>query len=306
MNTKSKYQNQTLFGKFVSPEQITLIFSNDTVTADKSHPRYSEIFEHVKAGNHAAAADAADIAAAADAVVEKIVSGVDGVTVTETAVLLNGKPLNNVISDRILSIVKEGANPDALVKFLANLLKNPSYTAVQELYLFLEYNQIPLTEDGHFLAWKRVRNDFKDIHSGKIDYSVGNHPEMPRNEVDEDRNQTCSRGLHVCGWSYLPQFGGVSGDRIVIVKVNPADVVAVPSDYANAKMRVSKMEVLREYNDTALEAVEFSKAVVSSDGVAYDDSNEDDISDDDYFSDSDAEIEDGYNDDGDDFDDENW
>jgi hypothetical protein len=149
-------------------------------------------------------------------------------------------------------------------------MQNPSYTAVQELYLFLEANQIPITEDGHFLAWKKIRNNWKDIHSNSVDYSVGATPSMKRNEVDPDRDRTCSNGLHCAGWGYLPHFGSNGdSDRIVIVKVNPADVIAVPNDYNNAKMRVCRMEVLREYTDRKVEAEEFSHSVVSSDGRSF-------------------------------------
>jgi hypothetical protein len=136
--------------------------------------------------------------------------------------------------------------------------------------LFLEANQIPITEDGHFLAWKKIRNNWKDIHSNSVDYSVGATPSMKRNEVDPDRDRTCSNGLHCAGWSYLPHFGSNGdSDRIVIVKVNPADVIAVPNDYDNAKMRVCQMEVLREYTDRKVEAEEFSHSVVSSDGRSF-------------------------------------
>jgi hypothetical protein len=165
--------------------------------------------------------------------------------------------------------MREGLDATGLVKFLENVMENPSYTAVQELYLFLEANQIPITEDGHFLAWKKIRNNWKDIHSNSVDYSVGATPTMKRNEVDPDRDRTCSKGLHCAGWDYLPHFGSSdSTDRIVIVKVNPADVIAVPNDYNNAKMRVCQMEVLREYTDRKVEADEFSHSVVSSNGEA--------------------------------------
>jgi hypothetical protein len=172
--------------------------------------------------------------------------------------------------ERILDIMREGLDTTGLVKFLENVMENPSYTAVQELYLFLEANQIPITEDGHFLAWKKIRGNWKDIHSNSVDYSIGATPTMKRNEVDPDRDRTCSNGLHCAGWNYLPHFGSgsESTDRIVIVKVNPADVIAVPNDYNNAKMRVCQMEVLREYKDRQVEADEFSHSVVSSNGEA--------------------------------------
>ena len=262
-NQTADYHNQTLIGRFVSKEQITLIFSEDTIAIDNSNPRFNEIFQLCKEGKYA---DAAAIATIKQQINQAFVG--TGVEVSGGEVNFNGTPLHNVICTRILDILRDGLDASALVKFLENLMKNPSFTAVQELYLFLEHNRIPITEDGHFLAWKKIRNNWKDIYSGTIDYSVGATPEMPRNQVDENRERTCSNGLHVAGWDYLPHFGSAndSSDRIVIVKVNPADVVAVPSDYNNAKMRVSKMEVLREYTDRKVEAEEFSHSVVSSDG----------------------------------------
>ena len=265
-NTTNQYENQSLIGRFVSKEQITLIFSEDTVSIDNSNPRFAEVLKLCKDGDYAEAAALATIK-------DQINQAFDGeIEVVGGQVFYNGKVLHNVMCERILNTLREGLDASCLIKFLANLMKNPSFTAVQELYLFLESNQIPITEDGHFLAWKKIRSNWKDIHSNSVDYSIGAIPKMQRNEVDPDRDRTCSNGLHCAGWNYLPHFGSNdSTDRIVIVKVNPADVIAVPNDYNNAKMRVCRMEVLREYTDRKVEADEFSHSVVSSDGRSFDD-----------------------------------
>jgi len=263
-NQTNQYANQTLIGRFVSKEQITLIFSEDTAVIDNSNPKFTEILQLCKDGKYVEAAALATIK-------DQINQTFDGdIRVVGGEVIYDGKPLHNVMCERILDIMREGLDATGLVKFLENLMQNPSYTAVQELYLFLEANQIPITEDGHFLAWKKIRNNWKDIHSNSVDYSVGSTPSMKRNEVDPDRDRTCSNGLHCAGWGYLPHFGSNGdSDRIVIVKVNPADVIAVPNDYNNAKMRVCRMEVLREYTDRKVEAEEFSHSVVSSDGRSF-------------------------------------
>jgi hypothetical protein len=262
-NQTNQYANQTLIGRFVSKEQITLIFSEDTAVIDNSNPKFAEILQLCKDGKYAEAAALATIK-------DQINQTFDGdIRVVGGEVIYDGKPLHNVMCERILDIMREGLDATGLVKFLENLMQNPSYTAVQELYLFLEANKIPITEDGHFLAWKKIRNNWKDIHSNSVDYSVGATPSMKRNQVDPDGEKTCSHGLHCAGWDYLPHFGSNGdSDRIVIVKVNPADVIAVPNDYGNAKMRVCKMEVLREYTDRKVEAEEFSHSVVSSNGEA--------------------------------------
>jgi hypothetical protein len=142
-------------------------------------------------------------------------------------------------------MLEEGFSIEPMVLFMHNLLKNPSKRSVDELYGFLEKNNLPITPDGYFLAYKKVRNDFLDIHSGTMDNSPGTVVEMERYKVDDNKDQTCSTGLHFCGMSYLSHFGS-GGDRTVIVKIDPADVVSIPSDYNGAKGRACRYEVIGE------------------------------------------------------------
>jgi hypothetical protein len=79
-----------------------------------------------------------------------------------------------------------------------------------------------------------------------MDNSVGMIVEMERNEVDDNKDQTCSTGLHFCSQDYLPHFGSGSDSRVVIVKINPSDVVSIPSDYNNAKGRACRYVVVGE------------------------------------------------------------
>jgi hypothetical protein len=73
--------------------------------------------------------------------------------------------------------------------------------------------------------------------------SVGEIVEMERNEVDDNKDRTCSTGLHFCSQDYLNHFGG---ERVVIVKINPRDVVSIPSDYNDSKGRACRYEVVGE------------------------------------------------------------
>jgi hypothetical protein len=145
----------------------------------------------------------------------------------------------------MIAMLQEGFPIEPMVAFMENLYSNPSKRAVTELYGFLEKNNLPITPDGHFLAYKKVRHNFLDVHSGTMDNSPGTIVEMERNQVDDNKDQTCSTGLHFCGMSYLSCFGG---ERTVIVKINPRDVVSIPSDYNEAKGRACRYEVIGELN----------------------------------------------------------
>jgi len=167
--------------------------------------------------------------------------------VQDGRVMINGVAAPEVLSNKIIRFSNDGLPFHPLLKFAENLQANPSFRAVNELYTFLEKNDHPLTENGNFIAYKRVRGSFRDIHSNTMDNSVGNLVEVPRNQVDEDSSRTCSHGLHVANWTYAhTQFASsdANSDIMLEVEVNPADVVAIPADYNNAKMRVCKYLVL--------------------------------------------------------------
>jgi hypothetical protein len=150
-----------------------------------------------------------------------------------------------------------------LVNFLDNLMENPSMQSQTELYDFLEHQYLPITEDGHFLAYKAVRNDYMDKYAGTFDNRVGSICEMRRAKVDDNRGVGCSQGLHAGALNYVASYGSVdSGDKIVIVKINPKDVVSVPNDCNCEKLRTCRYEVVGEYQGELLKPLyksEFSE-----------------------------------------------
>jgi hypothetical protein len=166
-------------------------------------------------------------------------------TVQDNQIIINGTSAPEVLSRKIIRFMNEGLPVEPLVKFAENLLKNPSYRAVNELFQFLEKNDHPITENGCFIAYKKVRKDFKDAYTGTIDNSPGLLVEIPRNQVNEDPTQTCSHGLHVANWHYANNVYSAGEDpNMLEVEINPKDVVAVPIDYNQAKIRVCTYRVL--------------------------------------------------------------
>jgi len=151
-------------------------------------------------------------------------------------------PLPSEFNSRILAMVSKNEDPDCVFKFWERLQKNPSWRSVHQLFSFLQHMGIPLTPDGCFLAYKSVNSDFSDVHSGKFENKPGNILEMPRNKISDDPNHACHEGFHVGALSYAQTFH--RGGKIVVCKVDPADVVCVPHDESQRKMRVCKYEVV--------------------------------------------------------------
>ena len=165
------------------------------------------------------------------------------ITIEGGVVTFDGEVLHGSLADRMIDMIQDGFGIEPLANFLINLSENPSYRAVTELYGFLEKSNLTITEDGYFVAYKKVQNDYMDCYSGTIDNSVGEVVKMTRNKVNENKDETCSSGLHFCSRSYLDSY---SGPRTMVLKINPRDVVSIPSDYHNAKGRCCKYEVINE------------------------------------------------------------
>lgn len=165
------------------------------------------------------------------------------ITLDDGVVSLDGNEMHGVLADKMIDMLRDGFNVEPLAKFMVNLNDNSSHRAVTELYGFLEVSQLAITPEGNFVAYKMIKDDYTDTYTGKMDNSVGAVVEMERNKVDEDKDRTCSMGLHFCGRAYLGQY---PGSRTVILEINPADVVSIPSDYHNHKGRCCKYTVIGE------------------------------------------------------------
>ncbi|AFO71698.1 RIIB protector from prophage-induced early lysis [Caulobacter phage phiCbK] len=158
---------------------------------------------------------------------------------------LDGHVIDYVAAGTFKRVLSEGFDIEPLTKFIEKVHLNPDKSIAADLYAFLEKGRLPLTPDGNFHAFKRVRADFFDHHSGTVEYKIGSTVEMDRDKCDPNRNALCSRGLHACSFDYLLQFHNGVG-KIIIVEINPSDVTAIPTDYNQAKLRCCKMEVLAE------------------------------------------------------------
>ena len=247
---------------------ITMYLNGESATVATDHPNYQKIMDSLKNGQFDLIDNLVNLTKSVIAYTE---ANLGDVKIENGVITYGGTPLNTTLTSRILTMMAEGFKFDHMVKFLENLLDNPSKRAVEELYTFLENRGLPITDDGCFLAYKAVGNDYMDIHSGTVRNQVGDTPAMPRNLVDDEYGKDCSHGLHVGALDYVTQYGHfvkgeapvVGGNRLLIVKVNPADVVSVPKYEHHPKMRVCRYTVINEITDIVKE---LDKIVYKSDG----------------------------------------
>jgi len=225
------------YSYLIQGKNIVVVVDNTPYTIGTTHIAYEKVKEAIKNGQWDVVKEVVDPT--------KIVLnyGNGNISVQGDKFFWKGEEMANALTAKIIDMFQQGFPIQPMVAFMENLMLNPSKRAVTELYRFLEKGNLPITEDGHFLAYKKVRKDFKDCHTGTLDNSVGKVLEMERNKVDDDQNRTCSSGLHFCSMSYLSQFGG---ERTMILKINPRDVVSIPTDYNDSKGRTCRYEVVGE------------------------------------------------------------
>lgn len=221
----------------IQGRNIVVVIDNNPHTVTSSHINYEKIKEAIKVDDWDTVRDIIEPK-------KQILNyGKGHVAIQGDKLFWKDNEFHNHLAAKLIQMYQEGFPVEPMINFMENLLENPSKRAVTELYGFLEKGNLPLTADGHFLAYKKVRQDYKDCHSGTMDNSVGQTVEMERNQVDDDQNRTCSSGLHFCSKEYLNHFGG---ERTMILKINPRDVVSIPNDYNDSKGRACRYEVIGE------------------------------------------------------------
>lgn len=256
----------------IQGKNIVLVVGTTPHTIGESHISYPKIRQAIIEKDWDAIPDLVNAREAVKKYATGVFEIIDGVFYR------NGKEVHSAIADRVVEMYAEGFDVQPMINFISNLEQNPSKRAVTELYEFLEKSLLPITDDGCFLAYKKVRDSYYDVHSNTVlnkpfnklsaddkkllpytttdENSVTVYLDntnsalkvsMPRNAVDDDKDNHCSNGLHFCSLGYLNSFGG---QRIVILKINPKDVVSIPSDYNSTKGRTSEYLVVGEVDDT--------------------------------------------------------
>ena len=200
----------------------------------------------------------------------------DRVSFRGSELLFDGDPVNTSLARTIVRLASEdeSGDPAKLIKFLENLMNNPSEHSREQLYDWIAPRDITITQDGHFLAYKGLREDFTSINAGPgivnnveytgnthLDNTPGNVVEFSRSKVVANSSIGCAVGLHAGTHEYA---SGFAQGKLVLVKINPRDVVSVPTDCDAQKLRVCRYEVLEEVQEK-LDRVLWDTAPVEED-----------------------------------------
>ena len=237
----------------VSETSASLIYEGKPYTLSASQPNFAPFKKALLKGDFETAINYLDIKSAIKEFSDGELSIKDG------AVYYYTERLHGAVVDKLLGLLESGMSTSApFIKFIKNLLDNPSKSSVDELYDFLSYKSLPIDNEGYVIAYKGVAADGwsksgntqttvlqgEVNERGQIMNRVGDTVEVMRRCVDDNRNNGCSHGLHVGSFEYAKSWAG--GGKLLMVRFNPADAVSVPEDCSCQKLRVSRYEIIEE------------------------------------------------------------
>lgn len=240
----------------IQGNNVIVIHNGTSFNIGPDHYNYADILKSIKEQ------DWARLVTLLSPATTVVTYGSGNVEIKDGVVYWRGTPFTGALAMHMLRLHRDGFPVDPLINFMTRLMGNSSKRSIEQCYDFITRNNMPITPDGYFLAFKKVRKGtYKDIHSGTIVNTVGSVIEMPRNEVDDDPNSYCSAGLHFCSEEYLGTFGDAQ-DHVMILKIDPADVVSIPADANGAKGRCCRYTVVAELDGDPKTAL--ARAVMES------------------------------------------
>lgn len=227
---------------------ITVYEDGEVYTANNDHPNYEMIVRSVIDGGKVK--HLFNIAVAA---YDKFNAITERITINGSTLYYDHDPIVGGLADQVVKFYREGHEFAPLVKFYEKLQLNPNEHSRSQLFEWLNRN-FTIDEDGDIVMFKGVnvvQDGFTSIHAGpaivnnvavngQVFQAVGDVVEMPRSDVQHDPTVGCSTGLHASNFDYARGF---SSGAVLTVKVNPADVVSVPTECDTQKVRVCRYKV---------------------------------------------------------------
>lgn len=239
-------------------EVIVVSLDGELHVATDQHPNYAAIKAQAEAEDPDGLLDLFDPSVSIGKEFQRLS---ERVTAANGRLFFDGDEVDNSLTRTVLRFRDEDLDYMPLVNFFEKVMTNTDQHTRDNLFRWLDASGdgLAITDDGDIVGYKGVnRSGDGDeatyqscsagraivdgtVHTGYIPNYVGAVVEMPRSEVTWDPQVACSVGLHVGTWDYAHNFGN---GATMLVRVNPRDVVSVPTDCNGQKLRTCRYEVL--------------------------------------------------------------
>lgn len=230
----------------ISDRSITVVLDNKVHTIDRTSMNAPPLLVELEKAEPDAAIvrELVTVKGALKAITSGLVS-FDGAD----QLMIAGEMITGYIAERIARHHREGVDVRPMLTFLDLVWSHPVPGLKNDLFRWVENGDMPMTAEGHVIAYKKVNEEYRSYHASPdgthLLHEIGGFVQMPREQVNTNRHQTCSTGLHFCSYNYLREYHGTSG-RILILSIHPHDIMAIPTDYNHTKGRASGYKIIGE------------------------------------------------------------
>lgn len=289
-----------MFAHTVSAEGITMFAGGSRTFVPRTHRNYQRILDAVRDERYD---EAATLASEQSIITPRsFTTTIPGFELSPGGqITYLGEPFPEEVTKEVLRRIDVGQPIDPLARLLIRVRNNPSASSQRETLLFSAANDFLITETGMIVAYKAVGTGYHDSHSGTVCYMPAQlmtaeqrqqyEPgvsgqglernvttqvidgltvvSIPRHAVDDNRQKACSYGLHVAAHEYAKGFAS----RLLLVLVDPADIVSVPYDHGDQKVRVCRLTVLAEIENPEVKSSGIIGSDFADDALLDDDGN---------------------------------
>ena len=236
----------------LSSDTLTMFVKNRPYVIHNSHPSWPKMMDIIKGVVDQPSDDELIELLSVREAMKKAISD-ERVTVGYDGIYFQGNLLTGYMAERIFQMSRQGLQIDPWIKFLDKMMDHHSKQIFDDLFAWMEASRMPVTPDGNFIAYKKVNTDYRSFHASPdgshLLHTKGEVVEMPRREVDDRRERTCSTGLHFASYDYAANsyYGGRG--RMIVLEIDPRDVVSIPTDYNQQKGRAARYKMIDELED---------------------------------------------------------
>lgn len=231
----------------ISDKTITIVVDRQVHTVQRSAANANALIAELAKGE---SADLEVIKAMASVKNYIVYLSQGRISLTDAGIQFMGELVNSYMTERIMRHHAEGVDVSPMLAFMDRVMNHPIIGIQQDIYKWCEKGDMPFTAEGHIIAYKKVREDYRSYHSSPdgthLHHPIGGFVEMERSAVDPRRDNTCSTGLHFCSYDYLNAYQGANTGRILILSIDPQDVIAIPTDYNQTKGRACRYRIIGE------------------------------------------------------------
>lgn len=239
--------------------------SRPVYMANSFHPNFNEIVAGLRAGDP----NVWTLFDVKDGVLSRFYQISDRYAWDGGEITFDGDPVHSTFTDLLSRALETGDSRayTAIARFGEKLATNPDDDSRAQAYDWLASHQFQITDDGDVVGYKgvyidgdgftstatsRVRGKPSAFVNGlaipelsKVPQNLGDVISMPRSEVVHNPHMTCERGLHISTRSYAEGFG----HKVLVVFVNPRDIVSVPHGAGGEKVRCCRYRVSHVASD---------------------------------------------------------